>query len=146
MNLNTLYQRFVYFSIVIVIFVMVIGFLDATHLFGPSYGMGVTTAGKSSMSVFESFITSASGLDTGLASLWLLAIGTGFGGSAVLAYLTGSPVPLAIAGLGTVFWTAYIHAHTILAVFVPMGFLLMIDVVMIFLFVAAIYGILGGTG
>jgi hypothetical protein len=145
MNLSTLFQRVIYFSIVLVIFVMVIAFLDGMHIFGPSQKIGMDTVGKDAPSVFQSFITEISGLDSGLSGIWLLAIGTSWVTSAALVYLSGSFVPLAITGLGTVFWTAYIHAHTILSSFIPSDFMLIIDVAMIFIFVGAVYGILGAA-
>ena len=87
-------------------------------------------------------------LDGDMSALWLSLVTIGGVTALGLAYLTHSVTPIGIHLFGTVFWTAYIRTSSILNTggYIPADFLLIATVGMIFIFIAAIIGMLTGSG
>jgi hypothetical protein len=94
-------------------------------------------------------LANVTGLDNpNMANLWLSVVGLGFLGAVTLAFLTKSVIPIGIHLFSTVFWTAYIKSNSILSAgdFIPGDFLAIFLIGMIFLFIAALVGMLTGSG
>ena len=76
----------------------------------------------------------------------LVAFGSAAG--LLVGWLTQSVVPVGISIFGSVFWASFIHSHSILSVggFIPGELLLIFTVCTVLIFVAAIIGMLTGSG
>jgi hypothetical protein len=88
------------------------------------------------------------GLTGGMEGVWLLVTTVSGFGFLMLALLTQSMVPIGLYLFGVVFWTAYLNVASILNVggFIPGDFLLLFTVGLIFIFIAAVIGMLTGSG
>lgn len=86
--------------------------------------------------------------DPNMNAIWAGVVGLSFLGVVVLAAVTHSVIPIGMHLFSTVFWTSWIHTQSILSY----GGLLPDDIVSIFfvgvlfVFIAAIVGILTGSG
>lgn len=93
-------------------------------------------------------LSKLTGLSGGMEGIWLL-VTTIAGVTAVgISILVHSVVPIGIYVFGEVFWTSYIKLSGVLSFgsFLPSDMLIIIGVGMVFLFIAAIIGMLTGSG
>lgn len=93
-------------------------------------------------------LTVLTGLSGGMEGMWALFLVAGAAASVFLAWATHSVVPIGIYLFSEVFWTSWIRTHGILNFggYIPADFLLLITIGMIFLFIAAVIGMLTGSG
>jgi len=96
----------------------------------------------------ENAVTQLTGLTGGLNEAWLYASFLGAGLAILASILVKSFVPVGIYLFGLVFWTAYIRTFTIFSVgdYIPYSFLVIFSIGMIFIFMAAVIGMLTGSG
>ena len=147
--MNTFFRIAIYLSIVMIFFNLVIGFVggltntDGDPVFPVAGTPGIGNVNESSI------LGEVTGLeDPNMNALWVSVVGGGILVAVVLSILTRSVVPIGIHIFSTVFWTAYINCNSILSAggFIPGGFLSIFFVGMIFLFIAALIGMLTGSG
>lgn len=142
--MNTFFRICVFLCFGMIIFTIGISFVQGLGIFpyqDPIGQQGITE---------ENVLTLLTGLDGGMEGVWaLLTLGTGLA-AITLSILTNSLLPVGIYLFGTVFWTAYTKTIGIFSSgpfsSLPEGFLILFTVGMIFIFLAAIIGILTGSG
>lgn len=148
MNLATLFQTCVYFTIIMLIFTLCINFVSFLDIFGTTeIGADVdlndggetfeSISGNPISSIWECF-TSAKGLATLL----------GLGGSIVVGALLRSPAVIGVGLFSTVFWASYLNMMGILSLggFMPPQLLGIAHAVMLFIWAGAAIGMLSGSG
>ena len=81
-------------------------------------------------------------------SLWGLVTGLGVAAGLVIGKLTGSTAPIGIFIFSDAFWTSYNATLHILTIgnYLPDSFILLATVGVTFLFIAAVIGMLTGSG
>jgi hypothetical protein len=96
----------------------------------------------------ENVLSRITGLTGGMEVVWALVTTISGFGAIVLGILTQSMTPIGIYLFSTVFWTAYINTSSILNVggYIPADFLIIATVGIIFIFIAAVIGMLTGSG
>ena len=148
MNLNTLFQTCVYFTIIMLIFTLCINFVSFLDIFGTTE-MGADVNLNNGSETFESVsgnpigniwgsFTSATGLATLL----------GLGGSIVVGALLRSPVVIGVGLFSTVFWASYLNMMGVLDLggFMPPQLLGIAHASMLFIWAGATIGMLSGSG
>ena len=138
----TFYQSAIYLCITIIIFTLAVNFVNSLDAFPTDYESGVT--GVTSENALEEI----SGLKGGMASIWGLAVGLGAIGAIGLAVLTKQISPIGIYIFSAVFWTSWIRMTSVLNIggYIPGGLLLLFTVGVLFVFIAAVIGMLTGSG
>ena len=147
MNLGNLYQICIYFTIGLMVFTLSINFVGAMDIFGTNPDLGPSVEGNSS-DIEKNFTKTAEksgGFSIDL--VWTLIISVEVIGGIGLAIATQSTSVLGAYIFGAVFWTSYINAMTIIGAvgFLPVGFLVLFTVPMIFIFIGAVIGMLSGV-
>ena len=147
MNLGNLYQICIFFTIGLMVFTLSINFVGSMNIFGTNPDLGPSVEGNSSE--IEKNFTKTAGAEGGFDStlLWSLIISVEAIGGIGLALATQSATILGAYIFGAVFWTSYINAMTIIGAvgFLPLGFLVLFTVPMIFIFIGAVIGMLSGV-
>ena len=138
----------IYICLSLIAFTLVINFIDSTSAFDTKVDSGIqVTDEQGSMNIISVFTNTE---DDTMNSVWLLAVGSTLVGAVGLAFLTRSIVPVGIHLFSTIFWTSYIRAMSVIYAggFVDnvSGLILVFTVVILFIFIAAIVGILTGGG
>ena len=96
----------------------------------------------------DNALSQLTGLSGGMQSMWSLFLVAGAAASVFLAWATHSVVPIGIYLFSEVFWTSWIRTQSMLSFggYIPGDFLVLITVGMIFLFIAAVIGMITGSG
>jgi len=83
----------------------------------------------------------------GMDWVWVVGIG-GVALGVVAGALMHSVVPIGISIFGSVFWASFINVHGILSIggYIPSDILTIFTVCVVFIFIAAIIGMLTGSG
>ena len=143
---STFFQTCVYLCILIIIFTFAISFINSLNLFY-DVETGVGTEGTSN-NIFET-ITGFSG---GFEYIWIsLLTATGLG-ALVVAKLTQSTNMIGVWLFSGVFWTSYSKCISVINIsygsqqWIPAQFLIIFTVALLFLWAAAIIGMLTGSG
>ena len=132
------FRTAIYICIGLILFSLFIGFVNGLNAFSVDAGGGVKVSDKTALEALT-------GLSNGWDGVWLLFVSITGIGAVALAYVTGQFAPISIYVFGTVFWTAYTHAFSVINAngFIPSDFLLIVNVVVLFIFIAACIGISG---
>jgi hypothetical protein len=123
---------------------MIVNLSQVVDAFGGTGGYGVQDLNEGNA------LQRLTGLsDPNMAAIWLIV--TSLTGIAVvaLAALTHSVVPIGLHLFGTVFWTSYIRANSVLGIgsgYIPGEVFGVFFVGVTFIFIAAIIGMLTGSG
>ena len=141
--MNTFFRICVYFCIALMVFTLLLNFVAATGAFSytpDDAGKEITDTGT----VLED-VTALE--EPNMDYLWLLVVG-GIGAGLVVGALTHSVVPAGIFVFGSIFWASFINVHGILSIggFIPTDLLTIFTVGVVFIFIAAIVGMLTGSG
>ena len=147
MNLGNLYQICIFFTVGLMVFTLSINFVGAMDIFGTNPDLGPSVEGNSS-EIEKNFTKTAEksgGFSIDL--VWTLIISVEVIGGIGLAIATQSTSVLGAYIFGAVFWTSYINAMAIIGAvgFLPVGFLVLFTVPMIFIFIGAVIGMLSGV-
>ena len=147
MNLSSLYHICIFLTIGLMVFTLVINFVGTIGVFGNNNEVGTDISGNSSE--IEKNFTKSAGQSTGFNTnlLWSLLISIEVIGGIGLAIATQSASILGAYIFGAVFWTSYINAMSIISAvgFIPLGFITLFTVPMIFIFIGAVIGMLSGV-
>lgn len=141
--MNTFFRMCIYICFALMFFSLVFNFVESTGAFSSHMSMGqdIDSAGDA--------ISSLTKLDDpDMNSIWAaVTLGSGIAAIA-LAWITHSVTPIGLWLFGEVFWTSWIRTQSIISIggYLPENFILIFTVGMMFLFIAAIVGILTGSG
>lgn len=141
--MNTFFRLSIYFSFGMIIFTLAVSFIFSLGAFP----LNENPAGIQDIDDANA-LTVLTGLSGGMEDLWLM-VTMGTGVIAIgLAILTRSMTPIGLHIFSLVFWTAYTKTNSILNMggYLPAEFLVIFTVGMVFLFIAAIIGMLVGSG
>jgi len=129
------------------VFTLSISFVGAIGIFGTSTDLGHNLTGNSSS--IEEELTKTAERDTGFSTnlFWSMFLSLEVIAGIGLVIVTQSASILGAYIFGAVFWTSYINAFSIIGAigFIPLGFIVLFTVPMIFLFIGAVIGMLSGV-
>jgi len=130
----------IYLSIAMIVFNLIIGFVGGLDAFPIETIPGTGTIEEGNA------LSTFTGLSGGMENVWLLVTTITGIGAILLAIATRTLMPVGLYLFGEIFWTAYIRSNSVLSVggFISSDFLSIFFVCMLFLFLAAIVGILTG--
>ena len=147
MQTNNLTQICMYFCIALMVFTMAVNFMIGLHIFGPVTPTVGHETGNNTTDALKSFTKSPdypAGLST--TALWGLVLGAVAIGLAI-AILTQDATFVGIYIFSAVFWSSFINAWAILGStgFLPVAFLGLFTLPIIFIFIGAVIGMLSGV-
>lgn len=137
----TFFRTCIYLSLALIVFSLSINFVNSLDAF-TEYEAG--NEDVTSQNALEQL----SGLGGGMATLWGLAVGLGLAGAIALVFISKQISPIGIYLFSTVFWTSWIRMNVIINVngAMPLELMALFTVAAMFLFVAAMIGMLTGSG
>lgn len=141
--LNTFFKICVYFCLILIIFNFSLTIVNSWNIFVTAES-GVQYEGSTAGGIFESI----TGLSGGAGFVWAaLVTATGLA-ALILVKISQSASVLGVWLLSTVYWTSYHGAITVLNMnnWIPNNILLTITLGLLFIWMAAIIGILTGSG
>lgn len=140
----TFFKTAIYICFILLIFTLLLNFIDSTGGFNTDLDVGTDIGSE------DDVLNQLTGLDSGMSTVWAVAVGAGGLIAVGLSFLTHSIVPVGIHLFSTVFWTSYTRLLSVvsgISVFNDIeGFVLIFSVCVVFLFIAAVVGILTGSG
>jgi len=139
---NTFFQTCIYLCIVIIIFCVAIVFVNTLNIY-TDVDSGPVIANEA-----DNVFTALSGFSGGMEYIWIALVTAGGLGALAVAKLTQSTNMIGIWLFSSMFWTAYHNCITVIDVneWIPGNFLLMFTVAFLFLWGAAVTGMLTGSG
>jgi len=140
--MNTFFRICVFICFSLIIFNVVFALIDGLGAFPHEQGNPGPVFNE------DNVLSIITGLDGGMAGLWAGVVGLSFLGVVVLAAVTHSIIPIGLHLFSTVFWTSWIHTQGILNYggFISSDLITVFFVGVLFVFIAAIIGILTGSG
>lgn len=146
--MNTFFRIAIYMCLGLIVFNFIIGFVHATGAFQYTSDIGEDLNNTGSL---IGDITSYSDISSMGDLLTMIGIGTLIGVGITIA--TRSMIPLGISIFSSVFWASFINTHAILGVqltggvsLIPGELLTIFTVCAVLIFIAAIIGMLTGSG
>jgi len=142
-DMNTFFHACVGFILLMLTFSLVANFVDGIGAFPHSAEIGPDIDST------DSALSTLTGLSSpSMNTIWLGVTGLTFLGAVALCYLTHSIVPIGLHLFSLVFWTSWIRMSSILSYggYIPDNLILVFTVGVMFVFIAAIVGILTGSG
>ena len=140
--MNSFFRICVMICLLMLVFSLVANFVSSLDIFPGVDPMGVDVDDSDALSVLT-------GLDdANMNAIWLGVTGLTFIGAVALAALTRSMTPIGLHLFGMVFWTSWIRMNIIFVqqMHIPGDFFVIATVGMLFLFIAAIVGLMTGGG
>jgi hypothetical protein len=142
-DFSSFYQKSIYFTIIMFIFIIVFNFVVALNIFG-NVTTGPIIGGDT-----EGYASTIFGTELTMSQVWGIGAGATIIGAVGIAILTGSMIAVAVYMYSCVFWTGFINMWGIvgglfvgtLNMFFGIGF-----AIMVVIFIAAVIGMLGGAG
>lgn len=144
-DFSSFFQKSIYFTLMMFIFILVFNFVVGLNIFG------TVTAGPVTGTTPEGYAFSLFGSPLSFTNIWSIGAGAMVVGAVAIAIATGSMISVGIYLYGVIFWTGFITMWGILGT-VAMGNITIISflgigfAVMVVVFIAAIIGMLGGSG
>ena len=137
------FRTSIYLCLAIIVFTMSINFVNTLGAFN-AYEAQPTDEEIDVDNALEQI----SGLEGGMASLWALAIGVGAIGAIALVFISKQISPIGIYIFSTVFWTSWLKMNSVINIngVMPVELMVIFTVAALFLFIAAIIGMLTGSG
>jgi len=137
------FRTCIYLCLTLIVFTLAINFVNEMGAFN-AYEAQPTEE----IVTVDNALEQISGLEGGMASLWGLAVGIGLAGAVVLVFISKQISPIGIYLFSTVFWTSWIRMNTVINIngAMPVELMALFTVAALFLFVAAIIGMLTGSG
>lgn len=139
----TFYRTSIYLCVVVIIFTLSINFVNALGAF-ETYEARPTEEEVT----LDNALYQISGQTGDMADLWALTVGLGLIGAVALVFISKQISPIGIYIFSTVFWTSWLKMSSILNVggIVPSELMVIFTVAAMFLFMAAVIGMLTGSG
>ena len=137
------FRTSIYICLIIIVFTLSINFVNSLGAFN-AYEAQPTDEEITVDNALEQI----SGLEGGMASLWALAVGVGAIGAIALVFISKQISPIGIYIFSTVFWTSWLKMNGVINIngVMPVELMVIFTVAAIFLFIAAIIGMLTGSG
>lgn len=155
MNLDSFYQASSYICFCMIAVNLAFAFVIGLGVFGTtsSEGFEVTNASGTVESITGLEAETDDGTYGGMDAVWVIAGGAAIGGIAgfFLSWATKTTAFMAIGLFSGVFWSSYLNSLSILGaggyldVLGDLGFILIGTVLIMFAFMGAVIGMLGGT-
>jgi len=149
--MKTFFQLCVWLSISLILFNLGFAVVNGMGIFTPVEG-GISAGDDASSTVSALTDVDADG-KTGMEAIWVMVAGTSIiaaAGGVALGLIFHSTVFVGISLFSTVFWASYVSTYILLETMFGQyglgGFLIMATVGVSFLFIAAIIGMLSGSG
>ena len=150
-ELSTFLQISIYITIALVLFTLCVNFISALGVFQTTLETGISTTGSS-----DNIFSQITGLSGGMEYVWSIILTLTGLAAVVVAVFTRQVTPIGIYLFSAVFWTSYnrcisvinvpIGDGTMLFSTMPMSMFLVIATVgILFLWAAAIIGVLTGS-
>jgi hypothetical protein len=151
MEMNSLYQICIFFTISLTVFTSCVSFVSGLNLFGPvdaPSGFDEMNSTNSSIHRYTKSESYPSGFGT--SDLFALTLGGGtiaaILGTIGIAYFTGSTTYVGIYLFSVYFWTTYTTAFGIISIIgLPLSFILIFTGAIVFIFIGAVIGMLSGV-
>jgi len=139
---NTFFQTSIYLCFVIIVFCTAIAFVNALDLYTD------VETGPFIADTPDNVFSSISGFEGGMELVWVALVTAGGIGALVVAKVTSSTNMIGVWLFSSIFWTSYHSCITVVDInnWIPGDFLLMFTVAFLFLWAAAIIGMLTGSG
>ena len=140
--MNSFFRICVMLCLLMLVFTLIANFVSGLDIFPGVNPIGVDVGD-------DDVLTVLTGLeDPSMSAIWLGVTGLTFLGAVALAALTRSMTPIGLHLFGVVFWTSWIRMNVIFSYggYIPGDFLLVATVGVMFLFIAAIVGLMTGGG
>ena len=140
--MNTFFRICIYYCLALLVFTLLFGLINVTGAFDINAGEGLQVTDS------DSALGELSTLETPNMNYLIGLVITGVAAGIVVGWITQSIVPIGISIFGSVFWASYINTYSILSMgdFIPGELLLIITVCTVLIFIAAIVGMLTGSG
>ena len=140
--MNTFFRIAVFLAFGMLIFTLAVNFIEGLGVFPIAGSIGQQNITEANA------ISKLTGLSGNMDDIFVIATSVGAILGIGLSILTRSIVPVGIYLFGAVFWTSYIRTFSIFSVggYISGDFLMMFSIGMIFLFIAAVIGMLRGSG
>lgn len=141
--MNSFYQISIIITFIMFVFGLTASFVASTGAFPFAEDMGISIDSDSG------WLTKFTGLtDPSMGAIFLGVTGLTFLAAVGLAVATRSVVPIGLHLFGLVFWSSWTKTNVILShgEYIPGELLVIFTVAVMFVFVAAIVGILTGSG
>ena len=140
--MNTFFRICIYYCIGLLVFTLLFNLVNATGAFDINVNEGLQVSDS------DSALGELTTLETPNMNFLIGLIATGVAAGIVVGWVTQSIVPVGISIFGSVFWASFINTHSILSTggYIPGELLLIITVCTALIFVAAIVGMLTGSG
>jgi len=142
--MNTFFRICVMICLLMLVFSLVANFVAGFDIF-PDVG----DVGPANINTTSDALGTLTGLsDPNMNALFIGVTGLTFIGAVVLASLTKTITPIGLHIFGLVFWTSWLRMTSIFSYggYIPQDFILVFTVGVIFVFIAAIIGMLTGSG
>lgn len=142
MKLDSFFQICIAISIFLTVFTLFFNFLVGWQFFGEvDVSTGPVLTGDAG-----NIFTQVTGFTGGIEYLWLIVTTLAGIGAVTLAIFMHSPAPIAAYLLGEIFFTSYSRAINIVNInsYIPAELLVILTVVILFIYAAAVIGIFGG--
>jgi len=143
---SSFYQTCIYLCIVIIIFTLSINFINTLGIF-KDVDSGIETEGDA-----DNIFQEISSFDGGFEYVWLTLLTASGIGALLVAKLTSSTNMIGIWLFSSVFWSSYAKCISVVNInsngvaWIPADFLIIFTVGLLFLWAAAIIGMLTGSG
>jgi hypothetical protein len=143
---STFFQTCIYICILLIILTFAISFINELNLFY-DVNVGVETTNKP-----NNFLEELTGFEGGMEYIWLALITSSGLGTLVVAKLTQSTNMIGVWLFTSIFWTSYNKCLSVINIsygsqeWIPAEFLIMFTVALLFLWIAAVIGMLTGSG
>jgi len=140
--MNTFFRICFFMCLALITFNMLFLFVESTGAFPYSDDKAIDIDDSNALSILT-------GLDDpSMNAIWAIATTGGAIGAITIAWITHSIAPIGIYLFSEIFWTSYIHTHNIVNVggYVPESLIAVFTVGILFVFIAAIIGMLTGSG
>lgn len=142
-DLSSFFQKCIYFTVIIFIFTLLVNFIIALNIFGV-VAIGPATGGDPSGYIEETFNIKLTTTD-----IWSIAFGAAAIGAIGIGFLTQSTTVVGVYLFSVVFWTGFLSMYNsfgylfvgTMSMFFGIGFAIVLIV-----FIAAIIGMLSGSG
>lgn len=141
--MNTFFRICVLITLIMLTFSLVANFVAGLGIFPNTENIGSSSDTDSALGDFSTLDDNA--------DMWsiftMVTVGTGIGALA-LAWATHSVVPIGVHLFGAVFWASWLNMNSILGAggYIPGDLLTVATIGVMFVFVAAIIGMLTGSG
>ena len=143
-DFSSFYQKSVYFTIIMFIFILIFNFIQALSIFG------VAPIGPVIGNDPQQYTNSTFGSIVSFQNIWSVGAGVAISGAVLTAILTGSMIAVGVYLFSVTFWTGFASMYLIfsslfigstMTMFLGVGF-----AIMLVIFIAAVIGMLSGSG